>query len=134
MSAGLTALGAVILTWRRRAPLRTAAAIAALGVVTLVITGTLNGYDLAIFALATIAIGSDVRIRRVRVAALVDSANRLTVERDQEVRLAAAAERAREAVAELSTTAARRSRTCGACSGCSVNRRRRSARSRAHPT
>ena len=163
-SVVLAGVGAVALMWRRRAPLRTAGAIAVLGAVTLVVTGTLNVYDLAIafviyavsaarpprtawltllaldlatsaaiwlwehpvpltggpgfsvrsesgesltdtrlssitalviLTLAAIAIGSNVRNRRVHVAALVDRANRLTVERDQEVRLAAAAERAR---------------------------------------
>jgi len=160
----LAVVGAVVLMWRRRAPVWTAAAVGALGAVTLAATGTLNGYDLAIgfaiyavaaarpprttwltflglglttsgavwlwqhpvpgpagsglffgpssgesltdarissitslliLSLAAIAIGSNVRNRRLHLAALVDRANRLAVERDQQVQLAAAAERAR---------------------------------------
>ena len=50
---------------------------------------------LVIFALAAIAIGISVRNRRLHVTALVDRANRLAVERDQQVALATAGERAR---------------------------------------
>ena len=161
----LTAVGSVALIWRRRRPVRTAAAIGALATLALATTGTLNGYDLAIglvvyavaaarparttwlafvalnlavsgatwlwehpvarldgtgiifthpegnqtlgdtrlssitslviFSLAAVAIGTGVHNRRVHLAALVDRANRLAVERDQQVRLAAATERAR---------------------------------------
>ncbi|QTE28869.1 sensor histidine kinase [Pengzhenrongella sicca] len=48
-----------------------------------------------IFALAAMAIGSSVRNRREHVSALIDRANRLAVERDHEIQLASAAERAR---------------------------------------
>ena len=50
---------------------------------------------LVILSLAAIAIGSNVRNRRVHLAALVDRANQLAVERDHQVMLAAAQERAR---------------------------------------
>jgi len=50
-----------------------------------------------IFSLAAIAIGISVRNRRLHLAALVDRANRIAVERDQQVQLAAATERARVA-------------------------------------
>ena len=50
---------------------------------------------LLILHLAALAIGTGVRNRRLHVAALVDRANALAVERDQGARLAAAAERAR---------------------------------------
>ena len=48
-----------------------------------------------IYALGAIAIGTNVRSRRMHVSTLVERANRLAVERDQQVQLAAAAERAR---------------------------------------
>lgn len=51
--------------------------------------------SLLIFSLAAIAIGSNVRNRRIHLAALVDRANRLAVERAHEANLAAAEERAR---------------------------------------
>ncbi|WP_298459510.1 sensor histidine kinase [uncultured Cellulomonas sp.] len=50
---------------------------------------------LVMFSLVAIAVGSSVRNRRLHVAALVDRANALTVERDQQAQLAAAAERTR---------------------------------------
>ena len=55
--------------------------------------GSVTG--LLIVSLVAIAVGSSVRNRRLHVAALVDRANALAVERDQQTQLAAAAERAR---------------------------------------
>lgn len=51
--------------------------------------------SLLILSLIAIAIGTNVRNRRLHLAALVDRANRLAVERDHQVRLAAAEERTR---------------------------------------
>jgi len=51
--------------------------------------------SLIIFSLAAIAIGSNVRNRRVHVAALVERANGLAIELQQQIDLAAAAERTR---------------------------------------
>jgi signal transduction histidine kinase len=155
--------GAVLLRWRRRAPLRAAAAIGVLAVACVGALGTLNGLDLAIafvvyavaasarprtawvtlgtlvlaasvavllwerrvgdrlgpgvsvetgsgdvvgdrvgsvtglliLSLVAIAVGTGTRNRRLHVAALVDRANALAVERGQQAQLAAAAERAR---------------------------------------
>ena len=50
---------------------------------------------LLILSLIAIAVGTSVRNRRLHVAALVDQANALAVERDQQARLATATERAR---------------------------------------
>ena len=55
--------------------------------------GSVTG--LVILSLIAIAVGTSVRNRRLHVAALVDRANALTVERDQQARLATATERAR---------------------------------------
>ncbi|WP_407344382.1 sensor histidine kinase [Pengzhenrongella phosphoraccumulans] len=51
--------------------------------------------SLLIVSLAAIAIGTNVRNRRLHLAALVDRANRLAVERDHQIKLAAAQERTR---------------------------------------
>ncbi|MGV8967035.1 MAG: sensor histidine kinase [Cellulomonas sp.] len=51
--------------------------------------------SLLIVSLAAIAIGTNVRNRRLHLSALVDRANRLAVERDHQIKLAAAQERTR---------------------------------------
>ncbi|NMR19827.1 histidine kinase [Cellulomonas fimi] len=156
--------GTAVLMWRRRSPVRTAAVVGALGVLSVGLMDGLNGFDLAaaftiyavaasmrprtawwtlgalvlalggavalwgdtvpvptrpdlvigtgddettadmrigsitttaLLSLAALAIGTSVRNRRIHVAALVERANQLAVERDQQAQLAAAAERTR---------------------------------------